>query len=326
MGRYKQRGEVLNVGDSGRKIACVGVGNVGRAWSIVFARAGYKVSLFDSADGAVENALPLIERNAQDLEAAGLIESASDLIARVSAADTLSLAVQDVCHVQESVREDVAIKTRVFQDLSEVVPQDATLGSSTSAIPGSEFLEQAAARERCIVAHPVNPPSLIPLVELCPAPWTAPATVERVRTLMRDVGQRPILLKKEVPGFLLNRLQYTLVAEALHLVGEGYCEPEDVDAVLTHGLALRWILMGPFQVAHLNAAAGFAGFVEQLGDMMRTVGQDARTDYPWDEALIEKIHEQLSQATPVSDIPSRQLERDRNIMSLLNWRDRDASQ
>lgn len=301
-------------------IACIGAGNVGRAWAIVFARAGCEVRLFDTAGGAVDTALALVKRNARDLEAAGLIDSASSLIERVHKADTLEKAVEDVRHVQESVREDVSIKTRVFEQLAEAAPASATLASSTSALPGSAFLEHVATRERCIVAHPVNPPSLIPLVELCPTPWTTSDTVDRVKTLMREIGQHPILLKKEIPGFLLNRLQYTLVAEALHLVGEGYCDPEDIDAVLTHGLALRWMLMGPFQVAHLNASGGFAGFVGQLGDMMRTVGEDARTDYPWDQALIDKIHERLASATPVADIPDKQLERDRNIMSLLNWR------
>ena len=224
--------------------------------------------------------------------------------------------------MQESVREDPAIKRDVFEALSTAAPPGATLASSTSALPGSSFLESVAARERCMVAHPVNPPSLIPLVELCPTPWTTADTVARVRALMREVGQHPILLKKEIPGFLLNRLQYTLVGEALHLIGEGYCEVEDIDAVLTQGLALRWVLLGPFEVAHLNAAQGFAGFVEQLGDMMRTVGRDARPDYPWDDALIDKIHARLAAATPVADIGDRQVERDRRIMSLLNWRAR----
>ncbi|MFK7830456.1 MAG: 3-hydroxyacyl-CoA dehydrogenase [Congregibacter sp.] len=306
--------------DSNDKVACIGVGNVGRAWAIVFARAGFEVSLYDVADGAVTQALALVHRNAVDLEAAGLVDSAAALTARIHPAHSLADALAGVRHAQESVREDPQIKAAVFLELAAVAPESATLASSTSAIPGSAFLEHVPCRERCIVAHPVNPPSLIPLVELCPAPWTSPDTIESVRTLMREVGQHPILLKKEIPGFLLNRLQYTLVAEALHLVGEGYCEPEDIDAVLTHGLALRWMLMGPFQVAHLNAAGGFSGFVEQLGEMMRTVGKDARTDYQWDDTLIEQIHERLAASTPVSEIPDRQLERDRNIMSLLNWR------
>ncbi|MFT7288034.1 MAG: L-gulonate 3-dehydrogenase [Halieaceae bacterium] len=304
-----------------KRIACIGVGTVGRAWSIVFARAGFDVALYDAKDGAADAAMLLVQRNLDDLEAAGLIDSASQVFARINNTRSLEAAVEGTSHVQESVREDVEIKQRVFAELCAAAPKTATFGSSTSAIPGSAFLEHVSARERCIVAHPVNPPSLIPLVELCPAPWTSAHTVDTVRALMIEVGQRPILLKKEIPGFLLNRLQYTLVGEALHLVGEGYCDAEDIDAVLTHGLALRWILMGPLQVAHLNASEGFQGFVDQLGDMMRTVGRDARPDYPWDDDLIADIHGQLSERIPVADIAERQVERDRRIMSLLRWRE-----
>ena len=308
-------------GDATKKrVACVGVGNVGRAWAIVYARAGFEVPIYDSAAGAVERAEAVFERNAQDLEAAGLIDCATELMGNIRPCEDLDEAVRDVIHVQESVREDLEIKRQVFAQLGDAAPVSATLASSTSALPGSSFLEDVTARERCIVAHPVNPPSLIPLVELCPAPWTSSETVESVRTLMHEIGQHPILLKKEIAGFLLNRLQYTLVAEALHLVGEGYCEPEDIDAVLTHGLAMRWAFIGPFQVAHLNSTDGFAGFVEQLGGMMRTVGEDARTDYPWDATLINRIHERLVKKIPVANIPEAQLARDQRIMSLLHWR------
>ena len=305
---------------AGQRVACVGVGNVGRAWAVVFARAGCEVTLYDRDQQAVERAVDAIAAAASDLENAGLLDDAGAVVKRVHAATTLAEAVGAADHVQESVREDRAIKEEVFRALGETARPDATLASSTSALPGSTFMEQAPGRERCLVAHPVNPPSLIPLVELCPTPWTDPAVVERVRELMRAVGQRPILLHREVPGFILNRLQYTLVAEALHLVGEGYCSAEDIDAVLTDGLALRWVLFGPFAVAHLNATAGFAGFVEQLGGMMRTVGEDARPDYNWDSALIGRIHQELAASMPVDDIPAQQRERDRRIMSLLRWR------
>lgn len=303
-----------------RRVACVGAGNVGRAWALVFARAGFDVALYDVDGGAIEHAGALLRRNAQDLERAGLVESAAEVMAHITPEPVLERAVADVEHVQESVREEVGIKREVFEALGELAPAQATLASSTSALPGSDFMAGVRGRERCLVAHPVNPPSLIPLVELCPTPWTSQDALATTRTLMREVGQHPILLKREVPGFILNRLQYTLVGEALHLVAEGYCDAEDIDAVITQGLALRWVLMGPFQVAHLNATGGFQGFVDQLGDMMRTVGREARPDYPWDDALIARIHEQLSAATPVDSIPERQLQRDRNIMSLLTWR------
>jgi hypothetical protein len=117
-------------------------------------------------------------------------------------------------------------------------------------------------------------------------------------------------------AWLLNRLQFTLVAEALHLVGEGYCDIDDIDAVLSDGLALRWAFLGPFHVAHLNAPDGIQGFVDRLGPMMRRLGRDARTDYDWTTSQIADAHSKLSQTIPVADIPRRQNERDRRILAL----------
>ena len=133
---------------------------------------------------------------------------------------------------------------------------------------------------------------------------------------MRNIGMSPIVLKKEIDGFILNRLQFTLVAEALHLVGEGYCDIDDIDAVLSDGLALRWAFLGRFHVAHLNAPDGIQGFVDRLGPMMRRLGKDAQTDYDWTSSQIADAHAKLTPTIPVADIPRRQNERDRRILAL----------
>jgi 3-hydroxyacyl-CoA dehydrogenase len=167
-----------------------------------------------------------------------------------------------------------------------------------------------------LVAHPVNPPSFIPLVELCGTPKTSRATLDVACHLLSAAGMKPITLKKEIDGFILNRLQYTLVAEALHLVGEGYCSAADVDRVMTDGLALRWAFLGPFAVAHLNAVDGFQGFVDRLGPMMRHMGEDARTTYGWTTEQIAHIHGELIETQPVADIADLQRDRDRSILAL----------
>ncbi|MET0747866.1 MAG: 3-hydroxyacyl-CoA dehydrogenase family protein, partial [Rhizobium sp.] len=115
--------------------------------------------------------------------------------------------------------------------------------------------------------------------------------------------------------FLLNRLQYTLVAEAMHLVGEGYCSAADIDRVVTDGLALRWATIGPFEVAHLNATDGFQDFVAKLGGMMRHMGKSARTDYDWPDGLVESIHSELVEKVPLDTLPARQKWRDGNILA-----------
>ena len=306
---------------SGR-VACIGAGTVGHAWAVVFARAGYGVALYDAKPGEVrEHALASVRRTLQVLADGGMFTEPVDVVAgRVHDANSVSEAVAGAIYVQESVREDVAIKRQVFSEIAAAAPPDAILASSTSAIKGSQFLSDIPHPERALVAHPVNPPSFIPLVELCGSGKTSPATIDAARRLLSRAGMKPIVVNKEIDGFILNRLQYTLVAEALHLVGEGYCSAEDIDRVMTEGLALRWAFLGPFAVAHLNAVDGFAGFVERLGPMMRRMGEDARTDYPWTNEQIAAIHQQLIAARPVSRIGELQQERDRHILALRQLR------
>jgi 3-hydroxyacyl-CoA dehydrogenase len=306
------------------KVACVGAGNVGRAWAIVFARAGYAVALHDALPATTQAAMQLLRTSLRDLQQASLIEDADAVLARIEPADTLATATAGVIHVQESAFEDLDVKRALFAQLDALAPPDATLASSTSALPGSDMFRDIPGRHRCLVAHPVNPPYLIPLVELCPTPWTDAAVLTRCRDMMQKIGQRPVTLRREIRGFLLNRLQFALVGECMHLVGEGYCSVEDIDAVLTAGLARRWSFIGPFEVAHLNATEGFKGFMTGLGPMVRSVSGDVQPDYPWDDALVARIHEELARRTPVAEIPQRQAWRDRQLMQIVQ-RLRDES-
>lgn len=291
------------------RVACVGAGLVGSAWAFVFARGGCDVTVYD-ARGAEARAhtAELLKRTA------GMTGAGPEVAERVRFADTLAGALEGAEHVQESIKEDVGIKRALFAEMDAIAGPDTILASSTSALLGSTFMDIPGAA-RALVAHPVNPPSLIPLVELCPTPKTSAETVDRTRAFMTDLGMKPVDLKKEIDGFLLNRLQYTLVAEAMHLVGEGYCTAADIDRVLTDGLALRWSTLGPFAVAHLNAAGGFRDFVAHLGGMMRTMGQSAQTDYDWTPQMVEAIHEDLARDIPVEKLPEWQGWRDRNILA-----------
>lgn len=299
------------------RIACIGAGNVGRAWAVVFARAGHQVSLYDvEPDLARTIALPRIAETLHALNATvSGNEDAATVCKRIKISPDIAGALCDADYVQESVREDIDIKRGVFAQIASLAPRDTILASSTSALPGSTFLVDIARPERALVAHPVNPPSHIPLVELCGTGKTNTETLNAVAKLMRQAAMKPIVVQKEIDGFILNRLQYTLVAEAMHLVGEGYCTAEDIDTVMTDGLALRWASIGPFMTAHLNATGGFAGFVEQLGPMMKRMGRDARTNYDWSPEQIAAIHEWLCKKRPVDDIPRAQVWRDMCILA-----------
>ncbi len=299
------------------KIACIGVGTVGSAWAVVFARAGHEVTLYDTTPGEAEGrALTRARRTLELLTDYGLVtEPVETVLARLHPVASIAEAVTGAVHVQESVREDLEIKRAVFSEIAAAAPADAILASSTSALPGSDFLGHIPHPERALVVHPVNPPAYIPLVELCGTQWTSAETMAHVRAMMTEIGMRPIVLKKEIEGFILNRLQFTLVAEAMHLVGEGYVSPEDLDAVLTDGLALRWASIGPFETTHLNAPDGIQGFVDRLGPMMKRMGALARTDYDWTPEQVAELHKALASRIPVEDIADRQNWRDRRILA-----------
>ncbi|HWK68978.1 MAG TPA: 3-hydroxyacyl-CoA dehydrogenase NAD-binding domain-containing protein [Rhizobiaceae bacterium] len=306
------------------KVACIGAGQVGRAWAVVFSRAGFEVALYDQvAEQVSEHALPTIARMLGGLEAAGMLaDNPGEIKGRITTAGSIAEAVDGAVHVQESVRENLSIKREVFAEIGAHAPREARLCSSTSALRGSEFLTHIPGPERAMVAHPVNPPSHIPLVEICGSGLTGDTEIAGARAFFEQIGMRPIVLNKEIDGFILNRLQYTLVAEALHLVGEGYCSASDIDRVMTDGLALRWASLGPFAVAHLNAAGGFRAFVEQLGPMMRRMGEDARTDYPWTGEMVEAIHAELCARIPVDSIAERQAWRDGRILETRKLQER----
>jgi L-gulonate 3-dehydrogenase len=254
-----------------RNAAIVGVGLIGRAWAAIFARAGWNVVLTDPHQPTLKAAPGLIRDELHALAHYGLADDPDGAAARLSIAASLEDAVRDVEFVQENGPELVEEKRNIFAKLDQHAPPDALLVSSTSAITASRFTEMLPGRARCLVGHPVNPPHLVPLVELCGAPWTAPETIDRARKIYREIGQVPVTINREINGFVLNRLQGALLAEAFRLVGEGYISAEDLDHTVKDGLGLRWSFLGPFETIELNAPGGipdycarYTGFYKEL--------------------------------------------------------------
>jgi 3-hydroxyacyl-CoA dehydrogenase len=257
--------------EQNRNVAIVGVGLIGRAWAAIFARAGWNVRLTDPHVPTLAAAPRLIRDELHALAHHGLADDPDSAVARISVAASLKEAVMDVEFVQENGPENVEEKRIIFTELDKLAPPDALLVSSTSAITASRFTERLPGRARCLVGHPVNPPHLVPLVELCGAPWTAPETIDRARKVYREIGQVPVTINREINGFVLNRLQGALLAEAFRLVGEGYISAEDLDHTVKDGLGLRWSFLGPFETIELNAPGGipdycarYTGFYKEL--------------------------------------------------------------
>ncbi len=254
-----------------RNVAIVGTGLIGRAWAAIFARAGWNVRLTDPHVPTLQAAPRLIRDELHALARHGLAADPDSAVARISVAGSLEEAVMDVEFVQENGPEKVEEKQIIFAQLDKLAPKHALLVSSTSAIVASRFTEKLPGRSRCLVGHPVNPPHLVPLVELCGAPWTSPEAIDRARTVYREIGQVPVTVNREINGFVLNRLQGALLAEAFRLVGEGYISAEDLDHTVKDGLGLRWSFLGPFETIELNATGGipdycarYTGFYREL--------------------------------------------------------------
>jgi 3-hydroxyacyl-CoA dehydrogenase len=300
-----------------RHVAIVGAGFIGRAWAIVFARAGFSVAVYDAVDTALAQCQRLLLENISDLAEHGLIsEAPATVLARIRTEATLPAALKGACLVQECAYETLEIKRAVFAELDRYAAPDTILASSTSWLKASEFSESLAGRARVLVAHPVNPPYLIPLVELAPAPWTDAAVLASAKTIYQEAGQVPVVLHKEITGFLLNRIQAAVLNEALNLYADGFASMEDMDLVLKNGLGMRWSFMGPFETIDLNAPQGLMDYAERYGSTFREVAADQATN-PWNRDTMAQLHAQRREVLPAGDMQARARWRDRRLMALI---------
>jgi len=290
-------------------IGIVGAGLIGRAWTCVFARAGHQVQLWDPD--------PVLRAQMPELLRAMLAEAGNDPAAadRVTVCDTMEQALNGVALVQESGPEALDIKRELFARMDAAAAPGVILASSSSALVASQFAVGLAGAGRCIVAHPVNPPHLVPVVELCPSPQTDPRVLPRAEAIYRAAGQVPALLNREIPGFVLNRLQAVLLAEALRLVGEGVCSVQALDDTMRHGLGRRWTLMGPLETISLNAPEGVHDYMRRYGPTMGRLADDGAGS----EAFSERAAAIVAAAFPETDpqaIRRRTARRDRRLAAL----------
>jgi L-gulonate 3-dehydrogenase len=310
------------------RVTVVGTGFVGRAWAISFARAGHEVALWDQDKEAPGRALAYIERLLPDLEANDLLggASANEVAKRVHVAATLESALEGTVHVQENTPENVEVKRAVFAKLDAAAPADAVLASSTSAILPSAFTENLKGRARCLVIHPINPPYLIPAAEIVPAPWTEPAFVERAAKFLRAAGHAPIVMKRELDGFVMNRLQGALLEEAFRLVEQGYAGVEDVDVGIREGLALRWSFMGPFETIDLNAPAGIRDYSDRYQGIYSGIFQSTQWRVDWSGPVMDKVESERRERLAADKLGERQAWRDRRLIALAahkRWADKN---
>lgn len=297
--------------------AIVGAGLIGCSWANVFARAGWDVRVWDPLAAQRAAAPGRIAASLEELARHGLVADAGAAAARVSVCDTLAAALEGSEFVQESGPETLETKRDTFAQMDAIAPPPTILASSTSAIVASQFTVSLAGRARCIVAHPVNPPHLAPVVELCGAPWTSDQTRRRAREVFESVGQVPIDVKREIDGFILNRLQVALLTEAFRLVQEGYVSPQDLDHTISDGLGLRWAFMGPFETIELNAPGGIADYCRRYTPWFRRYVADLPPPSVWNDEQWQKAAAAWGPAPSAEKVADKSRWRDRRLAALV---------
>ncbi len=298
-------------------VAIIGTGVVGRSWARVFSRAGCRTRLYDGDPAQVERALAWLQECAVAEAAEGDSESVAAAMALVSGHSALAEAVAGAGYVQESSPERLPLKQPLFAALERAAAPAAILASSTSALDMTAIANGLSTAARCVVAHPVNPPHVIPAVEIVPGQLTDPAIVERTAALMRSVGQTPVVMNFYLNGFLLNRMQAALWQEAIHLVESGAADVEAVDAVIRDGLGLRWALMGPFGVGDTNADGGVREYFERYGPTLRGIMDELGHIPALDAAQIERLGQSTDAMNGARSRPERLAWRDRLIRRII---------
>jgi 3-hydroxyacyl-CoA dehydrogenase len=298
-------------------IAIIGSGSIGVAFAVLFAGAGAQVHLWDLAPEALARAEKDVQVRTAELDEFGLLNGPqADLRARIHYHTDLATAVQGAALIQECIPENLALKRDLFTRLADLAPADAVFASSSSAIPPGPMAEGNKAAARIIVGHPGNPPYLLPVIELVPTPQTAPESLAAAERIYREAGLQPILVRKEVEGFVFNRLQGALLREAYCLVRDGVASVADIDAVVRGGLGPRWSVIGPFETVDLNTRGGIASHALKMGPAYERMGAERGQHDPWTPELVAQVAAARREILPLEEWDARVMWRDRQLMAL----------
>jgi 3-hydroxypropionate dehydrogenase (NADP+) len=277
--------------DDIRLVACVGAGTIGFSWAALFAQHGLHVNVYDISEEVLNQAGVELKNALGTLVGAGVMGEAEveAALARIATTTDLAEAVRDADYVQESAPEKYRIKRETYRALDDLCRPEVILASSSSGLLMTEIQKATARPERCVVAHPWNPPHIVPLVEIVPGSATSTETVELVRAFMAALGKEPVVLSKEVGGYIGNRLQSALLREAVWLVGNGIASVAEVDLAARTGPGLRLALMGPFMMLTLSGPGG-------LEDVL------IKGKYLAEEEILSRVEAESLPPTPESEL------------------------
>ncbi|MFI9386565.1 3-hydroxyacyl-CoA dehydrogenase NAD-binding domain-containing protein [Kutzneria sp. NPDC052558] len=277
--------------------AVIGAGTIGLSWTALFAAHGLTVRVSDPRPDLGDALVQALDAFAPHLAAQGL--DTTDLVDRVHVVSDVTEAVADADVVQENGPERIEFKKDLFAQLVRGAPAHALLLSSSSAIPATAFTGDLDDASRVLIGHPFNPPHLMPLVEVVPGERTSEDAVQSAVAFYATMGRAPVVLRKEIPGFVGNRLQNALSREAVYLVQQGVVTPEDLDAVMKNSLGIRWAAVGPFLGSHLGGGpGGYRHLTEHIGVSMQQMQLGQPSSDPAVRELVVEAVEKAYAALP----------------------------
>lgn len=283
-------------------ITILGAGSIGVSFAAVFADAGAHVTLADPAEkrrNAVDSGLTVQQ---EAIQTAGLSRGGAGQV-NVVAHPGAQLKCSDL--VLECGPENLEIKQAIFADLLALAGENTILATASSAITVSQILPDRAQQRRCLVAHPVNPPAVLRVIELVPAPGTDPAATKSAARLFGAVGFEAVQLNHEIEGFVLNRLQGAVLREAYRLVDEGVTDVAGIEAIMRIGLGPRWALSGPFETAELNTPGGIKAHADRMGPAYKRMGEARGETVDWNDELVSKVATQRRNVLPADALADR---------------------
>ena len=299
-----------------KNIGVIGGGLIGASWAAIFSKSGFNVFVYDPFPDVFDTYKSRVTSFLEELKSIDETINVEESLNRIRANVTIEDLCSNVEYIQESAPEILSVKQELFAKLDNLAPEEVVIGSSSSAMPISSITQNLKGQHRCIITHPANPPHLIPCVEICPGENTSKKTIEKTKEIFTASGASIVNVKKEIDGFILNRLQGALLNEAMRLYSDGYASSDEIDATIRDGLGLRWAFMGPFETIDLNAPGGIKDYISRYGPIFVEMAKNQTKIPDWSEEAGEKLELERRKILSHDELEGRAKKRNQLLKSL----------
>ena len=299
-----------------KNIGVIGGGLIGASWAAIFSKSGFNVFVYDPYPDVFDTYESRVTSFLEELKTIDETINVEESLNRINANVTIEDLCSNVEYIQESAPEILSVKQELFAKLDNLAPEEVVIGSSSSAMPISSITQNLKGQHRCIITHPANPPHLIPCVEICPGENTSNRTIEKTKEIFTASGASIVNVKKEIDGFILNRLQGALLNEAMRLYSDGYASSDEIDATIRDGLGLRWAFMGPFETIDLNAPGGIKDYISRYGPIFVEMAKNQTKIPDWSEEAGKKLELERRKSLGHEELEDRAKKRNQLLKTL----------